>query len=212
MEIHAPHGGIHSMKDFLIHLLTVTIGILIALSLDGLLEWHHHRALVEEARANLLSEISENHDRLAKGLEAAPDAERRLRDTISAIEHYRKTHQEPKDLEWSFGIFPLASTAWTTAASTGAITYMHYSEVKSYTHIYFVQDQFLSLQQSSLEKWVALQKWGNRLDPKRGFAAVTPTELSEIEDETADALSHTVSEESVAKALDAEYARLLQEH
>jgi hypothetical protein len=55
-------------------------------------------------------------------------------------------------------------------------------------------------------------KVGKRLDPKQGFAAVTPTELSEIEDETADALSHTVSEESVAKALDAEYARLLQEH
>lgn len=212
MEIHAPQGGIHSTKDFLIHLLTVTIGILIALSLDGLLEWHHHRALVEEARTNLLSEIRENHDRLAKGLQAAPDAERRLRDTISAIDQYRKTHQEPKNLEWSFGIFPLSATAWTTAGSTGAITYMDYAEVKRYTHVYIVQDQFLSLQQGSLEKWLALQKWGNRLDPKQGFAAVTPAELSDIENETADALSHTVSEESVAKALDAEYAKLLQGH
>lgn len=212
MEIHAPHGGIHSMKDFLIHLLTVTIGILIALSLDGLLEWHHHRALVEEARANLLSEIRENHDRLSKGLQAAPDAEHRLRDTISAIDQYRKTHKEPNSLEWSFGIFPLSATAWTTAASTGAITYMDYSEVKRYTQIYFVQDQFLSLQQSSLEKWVDLQKWGNRLDPKQGFEGTTPGELSEIQDEAADALSHTLSEESVAKSLDQEYARLLQQH
>jgi hypothetical protein len=212
MEIHAPHGGIHSMKDFLIHLLTVTIGILIALSLEGLLEWHHHRALVEEARANLLLEIRENHDRLAKGLQAAPDAERRLRDTISAIDAYRRTHQEPKDIDWSFGIFPLSATAWTTASTTGAITYMDYPEVKRYTHIYFIQDQFLSLQQSSLEKWLALQKWGNRLDPKQGFAAVTSAELSEIQDETADALSHTVSEESVAKSLDQEYTKLLQEH
>src|SRR3954452_7246811 len=198
MEIHAPHGGIHSMKDFLIHLLTVTIGILIALSLEGLVEWHHHRALVEEARANLMSEIRENHDRLAKGLQAAPDAERRLRDTISDIDRYRNTHEEPENLEWSFGIFPLSSTAWSTAASTGAITYMDYPEVKRYTEIYSVQDQFLSLQQTSLEKWVALQKWGNRLDPKKGFAALTAAELAEIEDETADALSHTVSEESVA--------------
>jgi hypothetical protein len=89
---------------------------------------------------------------------------------------------------------------------------MDYAEVKRYTHVYIVQDQFLSLQQGSLEKWLALQKWGNRLDPKQGFAAVTPAELSDIENETADALSHTVSEESVAKALDAEYAKLLQGH
>ena len=212
MEIHVPHGGIHSMKDFLIHLLTVTIGILIALSLEGLLEWHHHRTLVDEARANLLSEIRENHDRLAKGLQAAPDAERRLRDTISAIDVYRRNHQEPNNLDWSFGIFPLSATAWSTAASTGAITYMDYPEVKRYTHIYFIQDQFLSLQQSSLERWLALQKWGNRLDPKQGFAAVTPAEISEIQDETADALSHTVTEESVAKSLDQEYTKLLQEH
>ena len=33
MDIHPPEGPVHSFKDFLFHLLTVTIGILIALSL-----------------------------------------------------------------------------------------------------------------------------------------------------------------------------------
>jgi hypothetical protein len=37
MEIHPSQGPIHSFKDFLFHLLTVVIGILIALSLEGLL-------------------------------------------------------------------------------------------------------------------------------------------------------------------------------
>ena len=39
MDIHPSQGPIHSFKDFLFHLLTVIIGILIALSLEGLLDW-----------------------------------------------------------------------------------------------------------------------------------------------------------------------------
>ena len=47
MEIHSPHP-IHSVKDFLLQLLTITIGILIALTLEGTLERAHHRRLIHE--------------------------------------------------------------------------------------------------------------------------------------------------------------------
>jgi hypothetical protein len=60
MEIHAPEGPIHSVRHFLIHLLTITVGILIALSLEGLNEWRHHRNLVHEAQSNLANELHDN--------------------------------------------------------------------------------------------------------------------------------------------------------
>jgi hypothetical protein len=41
MEIHAPEGPVRSVKDFLVHLSMITLGIVIALSLEGALE---HRA------------------------------------------------------------------------------------------------------------------------------------------------------------------------
>ncbi len=53
MDIHGPQGPIQSVKHFFLHLLTITIGILIALSLEGIVEWAHHRSLVSEARMNL---------------------------------------------------------------------------------------------------------------------------------------------------------------
>ena len=37
----------------MVHLGIVTVGILIALSFEGALEWSHHRELVREARQNL---------------------------------------------------------------------------------------------------------------------------------------------------------------
>jgi len=123
MDIHTSQGPIRSFKDFVLHLLTVIIGILIALSLEGLLEWHHHRALVQEARSNLASEIRENRQRLTKGLDSAPGAEQRLKATIEAIDNYRRkpTPRTP-NLDWSYGLFPLNATAWSTAKSTLSAT------------------------------------------------------------------------------------------
>jgi hypothetical protein len=211
MDIHPSQGPIRSFKDFVLHLLTVIIGILIALSLEGLLEWHHHRSLVQEARSNLASEIRENRQHLTKGLDSAPDAEQRLKATIEAIDNYRKnpTTRTP-NLDWSYGLFPLNATAWSTAKSTGAVSYMDYSEVQGYTRVYVVQDQFLSLQQSTLEKWLDLQKWGTRTSPFDGFSKLNSAELAEIADEASAALIHTQTEESIARSLVQEYEKALQ--
>jgi hypothetical protein len=38
VEVSPPHQPIHSWKDFLLHLLTITIGLFIALTLDRLPE------------------------------------------------------------------------------------------------------------------------------------------------------------------------------
>jgi hypothetical protein len=212
MDIQPSQGPIHSFKDFLLHLLTVIIGILIALSLEGLLEWHSHRVFVQEARSKLASEIRENRRRITNGLVSAPDAERRLKTTVDAIDRYRKNHNErASDLNWSFGLFPLNATAWSTAASTGAVGYMNYSEVQDYTRVYVVQEQFLSLQQRTLEKWLELQKWSVRISPSGGFSNLNTGELSEIEDEASAALIHTQTEESIAKSLVNEYSKVLQE-
>jgi len=60
VDIHPPHGPIRSWKDFLLQLVTITAGVLIALSLEGVREWSHYRTLVREARETLAREIAEN--------------------------------------------------------------------------------------------------------------------------------------------------------
>jgi hypothetical protein len=49
LDVHAPHQRMQGIKDFVLHLLTITIGLLIALSLEGCVERHNHRELVREA-------------------------------------------------------------------------------------------------------------------------------------------------------------------
>jgi len=65
MDIHPPLGPLMSWKEVLLPLGIVTIGILIALSLEGLVEWNHHRHLVREARENIRVEIEDNQKELA---------------------------------------------------------------------------------------------------------------------------------------------------
>ena len=60
LDVHAPHDRMEGWRDFLLHLLTITIGLLIALSLEGLVDWRHHRHLVHEAETNLHGEIVRN--------------------------------------------------------------------------------------------------------------------------------------------------------
>jgi hypothetical protein len=213
VDIHPPHGPVNSFKDFLLHLLTVILGILIALSLEGLIEWHHHRSLAEEARSNLTAEIRENRQLLAGGLPAAPAAEQRLKATIETIEAYRKDRRDDRTskLDWSFGLFPLSATGWSTASSTGALSYMDYSEVQGYTRAYVLQDEFLTMQQNALGKWLDLQKWLARRDSKGSLSNLNDEELSEVEAAASAALLHTETEETFAKDLMQQYAKALRE-
>jgi len=213
LDIHPPHGPVNSFKEFFLHLLTVILGILIALSLEGLIEWRQHRSLAEEARSNLTAEIRENRQLLTRGLAAAPDAEQRLKTTIEVIEAYRKNHRDNRTstLDWAFGLFPLNATAWHTAASTGALSYMDYSEVQGYTRAYVLQEGFLTLQQSTLGKWLEVQKWLARRDSKGNLSNLNHEELSQIEAEASAALLYTETEENIAKAVVQQYAKVLGE-
>jgi hypothetical protein len=211
MEIHPPHSRIKSIKEFCVHLLTVIIGILIALSLDGLVEHRHHRSLLREARANIAAEIRQNQARLQKGLAAAPDAKAELKKTIDAVEARRRGSRAPwPDFNWSFALYPLASTAWSSAAGTGALGFMDYPEVQLYTRVYLSQDQFLAVQQRTLDRWMDLQRWGVRISPSHGRPTLNLDDLSQIENAAAAALIHTQTEESIATTLLEQYAKVLQ--
>ena len=72
IDVHAPHNRMEGFKDFFLHLITITIGLLIALSLEGCVEWHHHRTLVREADAfkatTLENALEPFSDRIGTGL------------------------------------------------------------------------------------------------------------------------------------------------
>jgi hypothetical protein len=43
LDVHLPHEPIHGTRDFFLHLFTITIGLLIAIGLEAMVEAVHHR-------------------------------------------------------------------------------------------------------------------------------------------------------------------------
>lgn len=162
MEIHAPDKPILTLKEAVVHLAIVTVGILIALSLEGLLEWRHHRALAREARANIEDEIRDNRKDLRVVRGKMDGMLRRLSeaaDTVDAL----STHWDeaaatalfaapgPKYVMDNYDLATLNTSSHTTAETTGALSYMDYAEAKRYADIYTKQEMFVRQQTQSAD-------------------------------------------------------------
>jgi hypothetical protein len=147
MEVHTPDKPIHTKKEFVFHMLTVVLGILIALALDGIVTWAHHRMLVREARENIATELRQNKETIQKALPEIQDKQKQAQHILATIEEVEKNPKfEVKELHYNFESYDLYFTAWKTASVSGAVTHMNYEELKNYTDVYDLQQDFMTLQ------------------------------------------------------------------
>jgi hypothetical protein len=137
LDVHPPHGPIRSWKDFTLHLLTITIGLLIALTLEAAVQSMHHRQLVKEARANLRREIVENQKLYAENLRSLQAKMVELQQDIDQLRELRAGRTpEHFDLQWSFDWNGFVDSAWTSARDIGAVGYMESEVVERYSGLY----------------------------------------------------------------------------
>jgi hypothetical protein len=140
LDVHPPHQPIHTWRDFFIHLVTITIGLLIALSLEATVEWLNHRHLVGEARISIRREIEENRKLAAADLTSVQQDQARIEKDIQQLTALRAGAKlEHLALEYHLDWAGLSDSAWHTAQSTGAINYMDYLSAEALTSVYMQQ-------------------------------------------------------------------------
>ena len=143
IDIHPPHQSAHSWHDIFVHLATITVGLFIALSLEGCVEWQHHRHLVHEARENIRSEMQDNQKELKGALDVIHKEQAEVKSDIEAL---IKLKQNPEahglSVNLRFSNSGLANASWNTAHETGAFSFMGYPEVKKYAEVYDTQKLF----------------------------------------------------------------------
>jgi hypothetical protein len=143
IDIHPPHQAAHSWRDIFVHLATITVGLFIALSLEGCVEWQHHRHLVHEARENIRSEMQDNQKELKGALDGIHKEQAEVKSDIEAL---IKLKQNPEahglSVNLRFSNSGLANASWNTAHETGAFSFMGYPEVKKYAEVYDTQKLF----------------------------------------------------------------------
>ena len=140
MDVHAPHEPIHTWRDFALHLIVVTIGLVIALSLEALVERLHQRHLLHTAETNLHIELHDNRDYLADDERHLDLTEAHLQQDIALLTARKSNPALPDSLSFGWHWDGMQDSAWTTARDSGALTLMPFDTQQAWSVIYAQQN------------------------------------------------------------------------
>jgi hypothetical protein len=213
LDVHPPHTPTHGWRDFFIHLFTITIGLLIALSLEGLVEWQHHRHLVHDAEINMHEEIKKNSADMQDRLNTLHKQQADLTHDIEELKVIMATRKQPKDetMNVSFSVHSFDDVSWNTAQATGALAYMPYDRAKEYSDIY--SQQILLSEEERLaarDTGVAASSFvhmGGEKDP-----LPSNDQINSIIDKVAVLEGQTMIVDSFMKSLKGDYDQFLKDH
>jgi hypothetical protein len=211
LDVHPPHEPMHGWRDFFLHLTTITIGLLIALSLEGLVEWQHHRHLVHEAEASLRQEIQSNQSSLASILDDGQKQQSVLKQDVVILQQIIANPKiPPEGLSIGFRVTTLNDVSWRTAQNTGALSYMPYAIAQDYAGIYYLQDELAQAEQQGVRDTVlGASMFGN---PEFADPAMI-VEKNKKRIERIEAIQgQLVLVQSLVQGLDSNYKKFLNDH
>ena len=148
IEVHAPHGGIATWRDFWIHLGTIALGLLIALGLEQSVEWTHHLHQRHQLETDLRAEGLQNKDLVEKDfrfLDMYMQYELDMKAYVDAMRahHSRfplpdKLAQEEAAVNASKGrpSFTISTAAWATAQESEMVALLPRAEAETYSRLY----------------------------------------------------------------------------
>jgi len=153
MDVHPPHAGIHSWKDFWIHLGTITVGLLIAISLEQSVEWLHRVHERHVLQGELREEGNENVRAVQVDIE-------RLQYQRNGMVLRRKDVQQmiasEGKLKLPFRVIPPSGTitlpsesSWDSAKASGKVALLPDNESDVYSFLY-LQNEWLKTQAESI--------------------------------------------------------------
>jgi hypothetical protein len=209
VDIHPPHA-IHSWKDFGIQLVTITAGVLIALSLEGVRESLRDRTLVREARENIHREIADNQREVEGEIKKIPERSKKLAAALQfANELLKGTQTDVHQVELQVDFPELNAASWQTAERTGALGHMDYAEVKKYAMLYSFQEFLIQEQRRALDAMastIGTMTASEDGDPRKGSKA----DIERFRDQLISLRSILLIEEQMADAATARYKKALE--
>jgi hypothetical protein len=208
VDVHPPHQPVRGWKDFALHLLTITVGLFIALTLEAAIQSLHHRHLVRDARQNLRREIAANHTRYtdnARSLKINRDQLARDIDQLRALRDGKKVDQPHLSWGWSWDGFD--DTSWNTARDSGAISYMDPDTISSFATVY-IQQEYVN--NTAIVIINEESRAGAALEVATDPSKLTPAEIETLLIKSAEIDLSFGTLQSTMKLLDDMYARALK--
>jgi hypothetical protein len=159
MDIHAPEGPTNSFRDFAIHIVIVTIGILIALGLEGVRESIHNHRQVTETREIFHDEVLENQRQLVRQRAALKESIQQLDYILANLD---ELNGQPGALAAAVdqvgpGFYFFTTASWESALSTGVLGHMSPAEVHRFSTATISVRDYMSIQDQAVTHFYEIE-------------------------------------------------------
>ncbi len=197
----------YTASDYFFQFITITVGVLIALLINGLVEWNNNRALVAQARQTIADEVRRNQKDLDRTIPGMADDVKRFDNAIAfANDMLTRRKTTITELKLHLNLADIISAGWHTAERTGALSHMPYEEVQRYSLLYDLQDVVIGQQRALLGQLAAASALiGGDFDPDNP----NPKDLEEFRNRVLQLRSHLVIHEQMARRLAERYAEAI---
>ena len=160
LDVHPPHHAATTWRDFLVHIATIVIGLLIAIGLEQTVEFFHHRHQVAETRQALRDESEQNTANFARESREFRRHTVQLQTNLAVLLFLQQhpgaqAAQLPGIVNWHSNFYvALSHTAWKTAQQSNVTTLMPQSEVRATDRLYDMLD---NLREESRQNLLAIE-------------------------------------------------------
>jgi hypothetical protein len=201
LEPHSPHQAVHTWKDVFIHIGIIAVGLLLAIGLEQIVEFFHHRHEAHHAREMLAEEIKLNDQTQRDEQYVLAMHDEYLYNDLLVLGRLRRHALLPTDRIVLFHPYTaLTDSAWKTVQASGTIALLSYDEILHYGDIYSLQtiynttieDSMIALQNAQT---MFYQGPSDRWDVAKADRDVPP---GSFYGKYGDAMAHAAFEDQVA--------------
>ncbi len=161
MDLHPPGGPVRSVKDFFVHIGVVTLGILIALGLEQIVESRHHANLAKIAVAGFRHELEYDEAQVKDVRGRIPELQRKIEKAISALSAAPIPGAALEPIIYpGFNLDVVSTASWDTAIATQALNELPFEAVTRYAQAYGTLRLFAEFERDGLAIWQGINRLG----------------------------------------------------
>jgi hypothetical protein len=192
LDIHPAHHAASSWKEFFIHIATIVLGLLIAVGLEQLVEYFHHRQELAEVREELRGERETNKDSFARETVNWRWETAELKNNLLVLAYLQEhpgtlDERLPGSLVWFHASSGSSQAVWDAAKNSGVTSLMHREEVERYEDIY---NQLKKIDDARSLAWDGLNSASRYELTDNRLSHLSPAQIGEITVLTQTALSN----------------------
>ena len=187
LDVHPPHTPTHTWRDFLLHIVTIVVGLLIAIGLEQTVERLHHHYVLIETRENLHEELNDEAETIQSNLDIMRAEQKEL---ATDAEILRGTSSTGGKLIYRWGFSAPRSIAWTIAKSNNTTALMTPDEVERYSYIFFLDEHATEIASRYIDEVNISKAIAARVPDA---SALTSTEREQLLQLTAQCQGHLTS-------------------